>query len=95
MSVACNLDIPLRDCTKETCCLEQGATLNYLPTLPGNIVYAAVFGVLLIAQLYLGFRHRIWGFVVGMFCGLSLEVLGYAGRIWITESPFDLNPFLL
>jgi len=61
----------------------------------GNAIYAAIFGILLVAQLGLGIKYRTWGFMVGMACGLILEVVGYVGRIMIHNDPFDFNAFIM
>jgi RTA1 like protein len=81
-------------CTIETCDLSL-ADFLYLPTLPGNAIYAAIFGLYIVAQLYLGIKHRTWGYMVAMILGLALEVVGYVGRIMIHISPFDNNNFLI
>ena len=81
-------------CTVKTCPLSC-AQVEYLPTLAGNIVYAVGFGLLLIAQLALGIRYKTWGFMVGMMCGLIIEVVGYAGRVMLHENPFDFNNFIM
>lgn len=52
-----------------------------LYTLEGNAFFAAAYGIFLPAQIYLGIRHRTWGFLVGMFAGLLFEVLAYVSRI--------------
>ncbi|KAF2647772.1 RTA1-domain-containing protein [Lophiostoma macrostomum CBS 122681] len=88
---------PLRTtvgCTVQTCPLSC-AQIEYLPTFAGNAVYAAAFGLLLIAQLALGIKYKTWGFMVGMVCGLILELAGYAGRIMLHNDPFDFNNFII
>jgi len=92
--VACNYTILQHDCTLQTCCMNQ-ATVNYIPTLAGNITYAAIFVLLLALQLGLCLRYRTWTFMIGMVCGLLCEVIGYAGRIWMHCSIFDMNPFVM
>lgn len=93
-NVACNYTILQQDCTLQTCCLNQG-TVDYIPTLAGNIIYAAIFVLLLALQLGLCLWCRAWTFMVGMVCGLLCEIIGYAGRIWMHYSIFDMNPFLV
>lgn len=85
---------PSQDCTLQTCPLEC-AQVTFLPTLAGNALYAAILGLILIAQIGLGIRYRTWGFMVGMTCGLVLEVVGYVGRIMLHNNPFDFNAFLV
>lgn len=93
MSSSCPLQNTV-NCTLETCPLSC-AQVDYLPTLAGNALYAAAFGLLLIAQLGLGIKYKTWGFMVGMICGLLLEVVGYAGRIMLHNDPFDFNNFIM
>lgn len=56
-------------CTLETCDLTLASFL-YVPTLPGNALYAAIFGVLIIGQLFLGIKHKTWGYMIAMLLGL-------------------------
>lgn len=71
------------------------ATISYRPSIAGNLVYAAVLGVILLAHIGLGIRYKTWGFLTGMVCGLILEVIGYIGRLWIHAKPFEMNAFLM
>lgn len=71
------------------------AEVQYLPSLAGNTIYAAAFGLLLIAQLGLGIRYKTWGFMAGMVCGLLIEIVGYVGRIMLHNNPFDFNNFIM
>ncbi|GFN18516.1 hypothetical protein AtubIFM55763_008697 [Aspergillus tubingensis] len=80
-------------CTLTTCPLSD-AYVNYVPSLAGNIFYAAVFAALLIAQLILGIRYRTWGYLTGLFGGLLLEIIGYVGRIQMHYNPFKFTPYL-
>lgn len=52
---------------------------NY--SIAGNSFFAGAFGALIPAQIYLGVRHKTWGFLFGMLAGLVLEVIGYVARI--------------
>ncbi|CZR53242.1 related to YER185w, Rta1p [Phialocephala subalpina] len=80
-------------CTLETCDLSMASFL-YLPTVPGNAIYAAIFGIYVIAQLYLGIRHRVWGYMSAMVLGMIAEIIGYVGRVMLHNSPFNNNDFL-
>ncbi|WPG99733.1 Hypothetical protein R9X50_00255200 [Acrodontium crateriforme] len=90
----CNFDIPRYDCTLETCCLAQSSFL-YIPSFGGNLFFTIFFAAAIIPQLIIGIWYRTWGFAVGMFCGLLLEVIGYVARVMLHGSPFDANPFLI
>ncbi|CAI7601598.1 unnamed protein product [Penicillium viridicatum] len=80
-------------CTLATCPLTD-AYVEYLPSLAGNAFYLAVFAVLLVAQVVLGIRYRTWGYLGGLFGGLVLEIIGYAGRLQIHYNPFLFTPYL-
>jgi hypothetical protein len=81
-------------CTLQTCPLSM-AHVTYLPSLPGNALYTALFGLCLIAQIFLCVRYRIWGFLGGMFGGLVLEIVGYVARIMMHSNPFIKSDFLM
>ena len=87
--------VPLEQCTPSICSVQACGQISYIPNLAGNTLYTAIFAVLLLAQLFLCIRHKTFGFLVGMFGGVVLEVLGYSGRIWLHQNIFDFNGFLL
>ena len=93
-NIACNYTILQENCTLQTCCLNQG-TVDYIPSLSANIVYLSIFALLLALQLGLALWYRTWTFMIGMTFGLLCEIIGYAGRIWMHYSIFDMNPFIL
>jgi hypothetical protein len=83
-------------CNITTCDLTL-AHFDYIPSLGGNALYAAIFSIYIIANLYLGIRHKAWGYMAAMFFGLVGEVIGYIGRILLNQNPFDPtgNNFLI
>ena len=83
------------NCTYETCSVEDYGQIRYIPSLAGNAFYVALFALFLIVQLFLGVRYRTWGFLVGMFGGLALEIVGYLGRILLHFNVFDFNNFII
>jgi hypothetical protein len=85
---------PIEQCTLSTCSLVNGQ-VQYQPSLGGNGFYIAVFGLALLFQLFFGVHYRTWGFMVGLFCGLVLEIVGYAGRVQMHYNPFIKGPFVM
>jgi len=81
-------------CNITLCPLVLGQ-VEYIPTLAGNALYAAIFGILLVAQLFFGIRYKTWGFMGGMLGGVLLELIGYIARIQLHDNPFKNNPFLM
>ncbi|KAL1841276.1 hypothetical protein VTJ49DRAFT_7278 [Mycothermus thermophilus] len=86
-------------CTLCTCPLEidgyMVAYMGYVPSLGGNVFFTIVFGIALLFQLYLGLRHRTWGFMIGMGGGLILEVVGYIGRVLMRDAMFEDTYFIM
>ncbi|KAF2714405.1 RTA1-domain-containing protein [Pleomassaria siparia CBS 279.74] len=83
------------NCTLATCPLSL-SYWGYLPSLPANAIFCAVFGLstlLFIAQGALS--KRFIGFSVAMISGCALEVIGYIGRVMSHNNPFAENPFLI
>jgi hypothetical protein len=85
---------PDESCTIGTCSLDF-AYSAYQPTFLGNLVYAIVFSICLIAHVIYGFRNRTWGFTACFFCGLVLEIIGYTGRMLMHYNPFKQTNFML
>ncbi|KAG0646167.1 Efflux pump himE [Hyphodiscus hymeniophilus] len=81
-------------CTLQTCDLSLASFL-YIPTLPGNALFAGIFGAYIIIQLFLGIKHKTWGYMIALILGLLLEVIGYVARVMLHSSPFDNNDFLM
>ncbi|RHZ67298.1 hypothetical protein CDV55_107863 [Aspergillus turcosus] len=80
-------------CTLETCPLDW-ALVRYLPSLPGNALYLALFLIMLLVQIYHGIRSRTWSYLACMIGGLLLEVVGYGGRLMLHSNPFNFSGFL-
>jgi hypothetical protein len=81
-------------CTIDTCDLSM-ASFDYIPSLGGNALFAAIFGILIVGQLFLGIRHKTWGYMTAMILGLLLEIVGYVARVMLNGSPFNNNDFLM
>jgi RTA1 like protein len=81
-------------CTLDTCDLTL-ASFMYLPNIPGNAIFAALFALFLVVQLFLGIKHKTWGFMGAFVMGLILETVGYIARILIHNNPFQNNYFLI
>lgn len=94
MGLIKNPTIPDDLCTLQTCSLLQ-AHFQYIPTLAGNALYLGIFGLLLAVQVFIGVKHRTWGFLGGMIGGVVLEIIGYVARVQMHYNPFTSNPFLM
>lgn len=81
-------------CTLQTCDLSL-SSYNYIPTLAGNAIFAGIFGVYIIIQLFLGIKYKTWGYMAAICAGLFLEAIGYVGRVLLNGSPFENNYFLM
>lgn len=100
-----NLDLKTHDpalikvqrklCTLDLNCPIEWATMHYLPNFAGNAVYLGCFAILLLGQLWFGFRHRTWKYMVSVCLGITGEMVGYFGRLLYNKNPFPLKNFLM
>lgn len=80
-------------CTLDTCPASLGF-VGYRPTMVGNALFAAIYAIMLIAQVGLGIKGKTWTYLVAMSLGLVLEVVGYVGRILLYNDPFSFDAFI-
>ncbi|ETS77412.1 hypothetical protein PFICI_11286 [Pestalotiopsis fici W106-1] len=81
-------------CTSVTpLCPVEATTYGYYPDLGGNVALCVVFGLVLIAQLIIGFSSRILGYSIVIACGSLLECVGYIGRLKMHHNPWDMSGF--
>lgn len=75
-------------------CPIEWATIQYRPTIAGNVIYLLCFLALLGVQLFYGIRKKTWTYLGAVSVGLLLEITGYIGRIMLNQNPFIMNNFL-
>ncbi|RAO64523.1 uncharacterized protein BHQ10_000535 [Talaromyces amestolkiae] len=80
-------------CTLDTCPLDW-AQVDYVPSLPGNLIYVAIFGLALLLQIAFGVYYKTWTYMIAMIGGLVGEIIGYIGRVQMHYNPFPQTPFL-
>jgi hypothetical protein len=81
-------------CTLQTCPIEL-AYLLYDPNLARDVLFLAIFALLLPLQLLLGYLTRTTGITLAMFISLSLQIIGYVGRVQVHFNPFLEENFLM
>lgn len=85
---------PFANCTGITPeCPVAFSPLTYQPSLAANAIFFIIFVVCALAQLVLGIRYRTWSYMVAVFIGTVLELLGYLGRLRLHTNPFDSGAF--
>ncbi|KAI1353518.1 RTA1 like protein-domain-containing protein [Xylaria sp. FL0043] len=65
------------------------------PTLTGNAILLASFAILIPIALVLGAKYRSFGFAAAIATGLSLEVVGYIGRLLLHSHHNDRTDFVI
>lgn len=71
------------DCSRDDC---LHGFLSYQPSLAGNVALLALFTVLVPIAIVLGFRYHSLVFTTTVITGLLLEVIGYVGRVLLSQS---------
>ncbi|KAM0275047.1 hypothetical protein ACHAQH_007608 [Verticillium albo-atrum] len=59
------------------------------------IFFGVSFLLLLLVQVYFGFKAKTWSFMVWLAIGTGFEVVGYAARTLIADDPFETNYFVI
>lgn len=67
---------------------------NY-PSFGGNIALVVVFSIFLTFHVISGVFYHQWWFLFCWTCGLALEILGYAGRIWSSQNIMSFDAFVM
>ncbi|KEF59019.1 uncharacterized protein A1O9_03862 [Exophiala aquamarina CBS 119918] len=70
-------------------CPVELTTYGYYPNLGANAFFVALFGVCLIATLFLGIRKRTWTYMAVLTIGTFGEAVGYVGRILMHDNPWS------
>ena len=82
------------NCTISACPVEL-SVYGYRASLPFSATLIALYAICAIAQAYLGWRHRSWGFMAAMITGCFVEILGYVGRILMWQNPWGNSGFIM
>ncbi|KAH8647219.1 RTA1 like protein-domain-containing protein [Xylariales sp. PMI_506] len=85
---------PRVNCTIGTCPIHF-AEVQYIPSLAGNVLFLAIFGLFLLFQAVCGFLYKTWSYNGAMIAGLILEIIGYVSRVQMHANPFKSNPFII
>ncbi|POS72068.1 hypothetical protein DHEL01_v209539 [Diaporthe helianthi] len=85
---------PDADCTLDVCCPEY-SVYAYIPRLIPNVIFVTAFGAVLAAHIIAGLQMKQWWFLGCMVVGCLDEMLGYVGRIMMSQNPWDFKAFMI
>lgn len=74
-------------------CPVELTTYGYYPDLPANAFFVALFGLCLLATIFLGIRKRTWTYLAVLTIGCFGEAIGYVGRILMHDNPWSSAGF--
>jgi hypothetical protein len=83
------------DCDRVTpeCPVELTLFGDYF-TIEAVATYAALFGLMCVAQIYHTWRSKMWSFGSWLFAGTVFELLGYIFRCMMVDNPWNGNAFI-
>lgn len=88
--MADELPMPADQCQADPACLKEYGSLHYIPNSGLNYASAGFFAAILVAQIYLGIRHKTWGFVSSLpLLHEVLSVVLYADSIDLLDGGHD------
>ncbi|PVH81627.1 RTA1-domain-containing protein [Cadophora sp. DSE1049] len=70
-------------------CSVEDTIYGYKPNLGTSAFFVAMFAILAIAQLGLGFKKRTYFYSIAIALGCVGEAIGYGGRIIMDSNPYD------
>lgn len=82
------------NCTLDVCDIRY-SILAYQPSVAGNSVIMAAFGLSMIVHIIQGIRWRSWDFMACMVIGCIDEIVGYGGRVMMHQNPFSFAAFVI
>ncbi|KAL4743417.1 RTA1 like protein-domain-containing protein [Aspergillus similis] len=71
-----------------------GTPYGYVPSLAAGIAFLVLFGLTMVGQAIQFAWKRTWWCAV-FAVGSLTEVIGWAGRTWSAECPYNTNAFLM
>lgn len=74
-------------------CPVSGTLYGYAPNLGANAFFAALFAILLIAQIIIGSWTRTWTYMLAVGLGVFGEMTGYIGRLIMHNNPWSNGGF--
>ncbi len=85
---------PRANCTLDVCPV-QASVYGYRPSLPANITFIALYGLVMVIHAYLGVRWKTWWFSGCVLIGAINAIIGYAGRVLMWYNPFNFSAFMI
>ncbi|KAF4336666.1 RSB1 [Fusarium beomiforme] len=70
------------------------ASFGYVPTLSAGVVFCVLFGLSTVVHTFQLLRFKAWWCTVFVVGGL-VEIIGWAGRIWGSQCPYNSTAFLI
>ncbi|EKD17926.1 uncharacterized protein L3040_004466 [Drepanopeziza brunnea f. sp. 'multigermtubi'] len=86
-----------QDCAKVTPgdCSVENTIYGYLPNLPANAFFIAIFALLAAAQLGLGIPKKTYFYSLAIAIGCIGECIGYGGRLMMHKNPYSDTGFTI
>lgn len=76
-------------------CPVTATTYGYAPNIGASIFFSAWFGILCLLALVLGIRSKTWTYTAALFMGSVLEMVGYIGRVLMSQNVWNQSAFQL
>lgn len=84
---------PHTNCTAEICPTEA-SVYGYRPSIAFNATFVALFSASIMVHAVQLARYRAYFFSLAMISGCVVEIIGYAGRLWLHQNPFSFSAFM-
>lgn len=85
---------PGANCTLAVCSPKY-SVYGYIPSFEANLAFAIVFAVAIFLHVGAGVYSRSAWFMWCMVAGCLDEILGYAGRLWMSRDLWSFGAFMM
>ncbi|KAG8797840.1 hypothetical protein FRB91_000777 [Serendipita sp. 411] len=68
---------------------------GYVPTEAVCITFLVLFAISGLLHLFQAIKYRTWWMIASLVVGCAGEVIGWSGRLWSSQNPGLLDPFLM
>lgn len=73
----------------------QESPYGYTPALANCVAFLVVFSLLTVVHLGLAIKFKYWSAIATVVAGGFLEILGWAGRLWSSNTPLSFDGFIM
>lgn len=85
---------PQANCTLAACS-PKFSVYGYIPSFAANLAFVVLFSLAMMLHMGIGAWSRSFFFMACMAAGCVDEIIGYAGRMWMSHDLWNFRAFMI